>query len=143
SAGYTYTEAHFLEGTLPGGPFVIATDIPIAGREVPLVPRHKFNAAGSVDLPYRLRFSANWTVGSSMIMDNDEPNTPGTRIPWWNSLDLKLAQQYDKVRLALMVNNVLDSKYYTYAVRSAFTVDRSAVYPLPGRTIGISGQISF
>ena len=141
NAGYTYTEARFLEGTLPGSLFAIGTDIPIAGKEVPLVPRHKFNAGGSLDLPYRMRFSANWVAVSSTIMDNDEPNTLGTRIPAWNSLDVKLAQNGQNVRLALMVNNLLNSGYYTYAVRSAFTADRYGVYPLPGRTVGVSGEI--
>ena len=72
----------------------------------------------------------------------DEPNTLGTRIPAWNSLDFKLAQQYDKLRIALMVNNAFNSGYYTYAVRSAFTVDRYAVYPLPGRTVGFSAELA-
>jgi iron complex outermembrane receptor protein len=143
NAGYTYTEAHFLEGTLPGGPFAIGIDIPIAGKEVPLVPRHKFNAGASLDLPYRMRLSANWTWVSSEIMDNDEPNTLGTRIPAWNSLDLKLAQHWQNVRLAVMVNNLFNSGYYTYAVRSAFTADRYGVYPLPGRTVGVSGELVF
>jgi len=142
NAGYAYTEAHFLEGTLPGGPFVIGTDIPIAGREVPLVPRHKVNAGASLELPYRMRFSANWTWVSSEIMDNDEPNTLGKRIPAWNSLDAKLAWDYGKVKLAAMVNNLFNSGYYTYAARSAFTPDRYVVYPLPGRTFGVSGEIA-
>ncbi|HYM27572.1 MAG TPA: hypothetical protein VET66_05455, partial [Steroidobacteraceae bacterium] len=67
--------------------------------------------------------------------------TLGTRIPAWNSLDLKLAQNWQNVRLAAMVNNLFNSGYYTYAVRSAFTADRYGVYPLPGRTIGFSGEL--
>jgi iron complex outermembrane receptor protein len=141
NAGYTYTEAHFLEGTLPGGPFVIGTNMPIAGRRVPLVPRHKFNAGLSCDLAYGTRFSAAWTAVSSEIMDNDEPNTLGRQIPRWNSLDLKLANRQEHFRVALMVNNAFNQGYYTYAVRSNFVPDRYAVYPLAGRTIGVSGEI--
>jgi hypothetical protein len=33
-----------------------------------------------------------------------------------------------------------DGKYYTYAVRSQFTADRYAVYPLPGRTLSLAAQ---
>jgi len=141
NAGYTYTEAHFLEGTLPGGPFVIGTNIPLAGKRVPLVPRHKINAGLSLDFAKGTRFSAAFTGVSSMIMDNDESNTLGTQIPRWYSLDLKLAQKFEHFRVALMVNNALNQGYYTYAVRSQFVADRYAVYPLPGRTIGVSGEI--
>ncbi|MCC6210286.1 MAG: TonB-dependent receptor, partial [Burkholderiales bacterium] len=38
SAAYAYTDARYLKGTFPGGPFVIGTDIDIAGNRVPLVP---------------------------------------------------------------------------------------------------------
>jgi iron complex outermembrane receptor protein len=142
NAGYTYTEAHFLEGTFAGSPFAIGTDIPIGGKRVPLVPRHKVNAGLSWDFAQGTLFSAAFTGVSSMIMDNDEPNTLGTQIPRWYSLDLKLAQKFERIRLALMVNNALNQGYYTYAVRSQFVADRYAVYPLAGRTIGVSGEIS-
>jgi outer membrane receptor protein involved in Fe transport len=36
---------------------------------------------------------------------------------------------------------VFDVDYYTYAVRSAFIADRYAVYPLPGRTFGVSAEV--
>ena len=41
-------------------------------------------------------------------------------------------------RIALAVNNVFDEDYYSYAVRSAFTTDLYSVYPLPGRTVGLT-----
>src|SRR4051812_4809652 len=72
NAGYTYTEAHFLEGTFAGSPFAIGTDIPIGGKRVPLVPRHKVNAGLSWDFAQGTLFSAAFTGVSSMIMDNDE-----------------------------------------------------------------------
>jgi outer membrane receptor protein involved in Fe transport len=39
------------------------------------------------------------------------------------------------------VNNVFDERYYTYAIRSQFTADRYAVYPLPRRTVGLIAEI--
>jgi iron complex outermembrane receptor protein len=70
-------------------------------------------------------------------MDNDEPNTLGRRIPAYSVADVKLAQSFSWGRLAAVVNNVFDQKYYTYAVRSQFIADRYAVYPLPGRTLSL------
>lgn len=70
-------------------------------------------------------------------MDNDEPNTASHRIPSYYVVDLKLAQRYQWGALAATINNLTDEKYYTDAVRSAFTSDRYSVYPLPERTFGL------
>ena len=40
------------------------------------------------------------------------------------------------------MNNLLDEKYYDYAVRSAFTPDRYSVYPLPGRSFGLAAEVA-
>jgi len=141
TAGYAYTDARFLEGVLPGGPFAIGTDMPIAGKTVPLVPRHKFNAAFVWELGAATRLSGALTSLSSQFMDNDEPNTLGVKIPAYSLLDLKLSRDFGWGRLALTLNNLLDADYYTYAVRSAFIADRYAVYPLPGRTFGVSAEV--
>jgi iron complex outermembrane recepter protein len=141
-AGYTYTEAKFLEGTLAGSPFAIGTNMPVAGKRVPLVPRHRLTANASWDVTGETRISAAWVAVSSQIMDNDEPNTLGKSIPAYNVVDLKATQRIQKARVSLIVNNLFNAGYYTYAVRSAFTADRYAVYPLPGRTIGVMGEIS-
>jgi iron complex outermembrane receptor protein len=140
SAAYAYTEAKFLEGTLQGSPFAIGTNIPLAGRTVPLVPRHKLNLGMAWDLAARTRLSGALTAVSEQVMDNDEPNT-GRRIPAYYVVDLKLAQSYGWGRLAATINNLLNEKYYTYAVRSAFTPDRYSVYPLPERTFGVTAEL--
>jgi iron complex outermembrane receptor protein len=141
SAGYAYTDARFREGILPGGPFAIGTNLSIAGNTVPLVPKHKLNASAAWDVAPRTQLSGTLTALSNQVMDNDEPNTLGARIPSFSVLDLKLAQNEKWGRMALSLNNVLNAHYYTYAVRSAFTADRYAVYPLPGRTIGLSVEL--
>jgi iron complex outermembrane receptor protein len=141
SGGYAYTDAKFLEGTLAGSPFAIGTNLPIAGNTVPLVPRHKLNLAVSWELLARTRLSAALTAASSQVMDNDEPNSLGVRIPAYHVADLKLAQEFGWGRVAAVVNNLFNEKYYTYAVRSAFVADRYAVYPLPGTTFGLTVEV--
>ena len=138
--GYAYTDAKFLEGVLAGSPFAIGTNLNVAGKEVPLVPRHKLNAGFAWDISGRTQLSGALTAVSSQFMDNDEPNTLGVKIPAYATVDLKLRHGLDWGRMALMVNNLFGSHYYTYAVRSAFTPDRYAVYPLPGRTVGLSAE---
>src|SRR5437773_2488945 len=56
--------------------------------------------------------------------------------------DVKLAQSFSWGRLAMVLNNVFDRKYYTYAVRSQFTADKYAVYPLPGRTLSLTAEVA-
>jgi iron complex outermembrane receptor protein len=142
AAGYAYTDARFLEGSLAGSPFAIGTDMSVAGRRVPLVPRHKLNLALGWDMAARTRVSANLTAVSEQIMDNDEPNTLAQRIPAYYVLDAKLARSFPWGRLSAALNNALDEKYYSYAARSAFVADRYAAYPLPGRTLSLAAELS-
>jgi iron complex outermembrane recepter protein len=141
AAGYAYTVAKYLEGTLPGGPFVIGTGLSIAGKRVPLVPAHKLNLSIAWDIDPRTRLSGALTALSDQHMDNDEPNTLGAKIPAYAVVDAKLARDFGWGRLAAVVNNAFDERYYTYAVRSQFVADRYAVYPLPGRSYGLALEI--
>ena len=141
AAAYTYTDARVLEGSLAGSPFAIGTGLDVAGKTVPLVPTHKLNASFTWDVTAATRLSGALTSVSSQFMDNDEPNTLGTKIPRYAFADLKLAHRFRWGRIALAVNNVFDSHYYTYAVRSAFFADRYAVYPLPGRSVGLIAEL--
>ncbi len=137
---YAYTDARFLEGVLAGSAFAIGTNLNVTGKHVPLVPRHKLNAGFTWDATGSTQLSGVLTSLSTQFMDNDEPNTLGVKMPAYATLDLKLASRFDWGRLALTVNNLFGSDYYTYAVRSAFVADRYAVYPLPGRTVGILAE---
>lgn len=138
--GYAYTDAKFREGVLAGSPFAIGTNLNVAGKHVPLVPQHKLNAGFAWDISGATQLAGTLTALSSQFMDNDEPNTFGTKIPRYATVDLKLGHRFAWGKMALTVNNLFGSHYYTYAVRSAFVADRYAVYPLPGRTVGLSAE---
>jgi iron complex outermembrane receptor protein len=141
SAAYAYTDAKFLEGTLEGSAFAIGTDIPIAGKTVPLVPRHKVNLGIVWDIAARTQLSGAFSAVSEQVLDNDEPNTLAHRIPAYYVADVKFAQSFGWGRLAATVNNLFGEKYYDYAVRSAFVPDRYSVYPLPERTVSLAVEI--
>ncbi|HEU4350464.1 MAG TPA: TonB-dependent receptor [Burkholderiales bacterium] len=141
SAAYAYTDTKFLEGTLQGSPFAIGTNMPIAGKTVPLVPRHKVNLGIVWDIAVRTQLSGAFTAVSEQVLDNDEPNTLEHRIPAYYVADVKLAQSFRWGRLAATVNNLFGEKYYDYAVRSAFVPDRYSVYPLPERTFSLAAEL--
>jgi iron complex outermembrane receptor protein len=135
SAAYAYTDARFLQGTLPG------TTASVAGRAVPLVPRHKVNAGVLWDASAQTYLSFLVTAVGQQVMENDESNTFPRRIPAYASADLKLGQGFGWGRLAFAVNNLLDKKYYGYAVNSTVS-DQFNVYPLPGRTFALTAEVA-
>lgn len=125
SGAYTLAYAKFTGGNYNG--------VDLDGNNVPLVPRHKLsaNAAWQISPSLRLLTSANYV--SDQYMDNDEPNTLGVKIPAYTVVDTRLEYKTGGWTLAAAANNLFDEAYYTYAVRSSFTPDRYAAYPLPGR----------
>ena len=130
---YTYTDARFRSGVLAGPP-----PVDIAGKTVPLVPRHKLNAGASWAFTQNTRLSAMVAYTGEQFMDNDEGNTLGVKIPAYTVTDLKLSHRQGDWTLSAVINNLFDRQYYNYAVRSQFVADRYNAYPLPERNAGVS-----
>ena len=141
-ASYTYMEAKFREGVLPGGPFTV-TNVVVAGKTVPLVPRHKLSVSASWAITGRTQLNALASYVGEQYMDNDEGNTFYTRIPAYTVVDLKLVHQEGGWRFSAAVNNLLNEKYYNYGVRSQFTPDRHNAYPLPERNFTVTAEYVF
>ena len=141
-AAYSYIDAQFREGVLPGSAFS-QLNVQLAGRSVPLVPRNKLsvNAAWAISANTRLSAVANY-VGAQ-FMDNDEGNTLGVKIPAYTVVDMKLGYRRGPWRAGLAVNNLLGKSYYNYAVRSQFVADRYNVYPLPERNFSVNVAYDF
>ena len=141
-ASYTLTEAKFREGVLPGGPFT-ALNVVVAGKTVPLVPRHKANLNASWAITAKTRLNALVSYVGEQYMDNDEGNTFFTHIPAYTVVDVKLVHQEGGWRFTAAANNLLGEQYYNYAVRSQFVADRYNAYPLPERNFTVAAEYSF
>ena len=141
-AAYSYIDARFREGVLPGSAFS-QLNVQLAGRSVPLVPRNKLsvNAGWAINANTRLSVVANH-VGAQ-FMDNDEGNTLGVKIPAYTVVDLKLLYRNGPWTIGGAVNNLFGKSYYNYAVRSQFVADRYNVYPLPERNATINVGYAF
>ncbi len=137
-ATYAYTEAKFLEGAFDGS----SGPVDIAGKTVPLVPQDKVTAFANWAISERVFLTVTLRYVSDQFMDNDETNDFGTKIPAYSVVDLKYSHQLDGWRLGLIVNNLLDEKYYNYAVRS-LTSDAFNAYPLPERTVTAFAEYRF
>jgi len=141
-AAYTYTDARFLSGVLPGGSFT-QLNVDIAGKEVPLVPKHKLNLGATWSINERTQLSGAIAYVGSQYMDNDESNTLGEKIPAYTTTDIKFTHRSGAWQLSAAVNNAFDSQYYSYAVKSQYTAGKYNAYTLPGRTmyLGLSYQL--
>jgi iron complex outermembrane receptor protein len=117
--------------------------VSIAGKTVPLVPRHKLTANAAWAINAETRLSAVVNHVGTQFMDNDEGNTLGVKIPAYTVLDLKLVYRSGAWTLGAAVNNLFGEKYFNYAVRSQFVADRYNVYPLPERNMTISAMYEF
>ena len=135
---YAYTEAKYLEGSFPSA----GGSVDIAGKTVPLVPRDKltFNAHWAITGDAYMTLAYRYV--SDQFMDNDEPNDFGTKIPAYSVFDWKYSHRFNAWQAGLVVNNLLDEKYYTYAVRSTAT-DAYNAYPLPERTVTVFAEYQF
>ncbi len=142
SAAYAYTDARFREGVLPGSAFT-ATDVVIAGKRVPLVPKHKANIGVAWTIAPATRLSAAAAYVGRQFMENDEGNTLEETIPAYFVADLKLMHEVGAWRLSAAINNLFDRKYYNYAVRSQFVPDRFNAYPLPERNASVALEYTF
>jgi iron complex outermembrane recepter protein len=67
-------------------------------------------------------------------MDNDSANVQPF-IPRQAVVDLRIGGEYQNLFWSLALHNLFDTKYFDYAVASAFTLGRYNAYPLPGRTV--------
>ncbi|MCC7483981.1 MAG: TonB-dependent receptor [Burkholderiales bacterium] len=135
---YTFAAAEIREGTFPGSAFT-TRDVAIAGRTVPLVPRHRVAASASWAISGRTRLNASFVWVDEQYMDNDEGNT-GVKIPSYAVADVKLQHRAGAWRFTAAVVNLFDEKYYNYAVRSPAAADRYNAYPLPERGFMLTAE---
>ena len=141
NASGTWTDARFLSGVLPGT-WGLMNNV-IAGKNVPLVPRQKFNIGGDWEFLAKTRLKANLAHVGKQYMDNDEANDLGVMIPAYTLINLKLERQVDKWTLALAANNLTNQKYFSYAVKSQFNATRYNAYPMPERALFVSAAYGF
>lgn len=128
--GLAYTRAVFREG-------------PFMGSDIPLVSRHTGNLGVTWNIWQNyFVFDATLRAWSERFMDNDQANAQ-KHIPANATADLKLSGAIDRFFWSVGVNNVLDAKYYDYAVASSFTPGRFSAYPLPGRTYMVKAGATF
>ena len=141
NAAYTYIDAKFLSGVLPGVSWT-TINVNIADKRVPVVPRQKLNLGAAWAISEQTLLNASVTHVDSQFMENDEANT-GKKIPAYTVADIKLVHKTGPWRLSSSVNNLFDQKYFSYAASSTDGSGRYSAYPLPGRTLFIGASYQY
>lgn len=131
---YTYTDAYFRRGSFGG--------VNVSGNTVPLVPRHQASAGGTLRIGPKTRFAATMNYVGEQLFDNDQANTATRRMPDYVTVDLKVTHQLNKLLLSLAVNNLLDEKYFSYAIRNAAGTSFSAL-PARERNVWLTVKYQF
>ncbi len=126
---YTYLNAEFRDGLYEN-------------NANPLVPKHAYLLGLRATLPAKIKASLNWQHVSATYFANDLTNNFNQKIPSYQRVDLKVSKSFDKLDIALSVNNVFDEEYFSYGVNSTSGNNYNA-YPLPERTFSISAAYQF
>ena len=127
---YTYAVSEFRSGNFGG--------VSLAGKDVPLVPRHAANAGFGWAFAPRTRLDASLRYVGRQIFDADETNAFGRRVPDYMVVDLKLSHMTSSWLLAASVKNLFDEKYFSYGVFTGFPT--YAALPAPGRSVFLSAE---
>lgn len=132
-ANYTHTVAEFRAGSFGG--------VPVAGNEVPLVPRHAANAGLGWAFAPRTRLDAVVRHVGEQRFDGDEINTFGRKIPAYTVIDVKLMHETGGWLMSAAVNNLFNEQYFSYGVFTGFPT--FSALPAPERSIFVSAQYAF
>jgi iron complex outermembrane recepter protein len=128
--GAAYTQAVFREGQF-------------AGKDIPLVSRWSGNTGVTWNIWQKfLVLDVTARLWSERRMDNDQRNIQPL-IPANATVDAKIGGEYKHFFWSAAVQNLLDAKYFDYAIASATTLGYYNGYPQPGRTVLLRAGATF
>tara|TARA_Y100000590_G_scaffold403049_1_gene489323 strand:- start:755 stop:2785 length:2031 start_codon:yes stop_codon:yes gene_type:complete len=126
---FTFAKAKYTSGNQGS----YATDF--EGKDVPLVPQYSLDSILEYKILDTLKLNYKIKYQDDMRMESDDENFQNSKIPSYIISNVDLFYKYNKFHSSLSINNILDDKYYNYAVASSSTVGSYNAYPEPGREI--------
>lgn len=108
------------------------------GKDIPLTPRHTLSlrADGSPAPGHRIDAGVNLVASQSPDFSN------ACKMPSYTTADLRYAYRWSLAELAIGVNNLTNTKYYTQAF-SCVNGAVSSIYPEAGRAITASVRLQY
>lgn len=113
------------------------------GKTIPMSPKTIFNARAD------WRFSAHQTIGASMSYVASQQITGDftnqNRIPSYAIANLRYGYQFKNAELSLLVKNVLDKSYYTYATDAYDLLNNryTSLYPDQRRSLMSTVRVNY
>jgi len=135
TAAYSYTVAKFREGVYSG--------VDVSGNNIPLVPRQRAALGLSWNLSGKTALSSEVLYVGEQYYDNDQTNTFASRMPAYNTVDIKLSHQAVHWTWVAAVNNLFNEKYFTYAVSSTSSPGTYNAYPMQERSFSLRAKYRF
>ena len=138
SASVTWQQATFRSG--------VANSVNLAGKTVPLVPRHMASLSLGWSPSEATRVGVQWQYVGSQRLDNDQANQFAHKLAAYSLINAKVSHDYSKtVGVSLSVNNLLDKQYASYGIRSGSTgtTGKYNLYPEAGRNMQASVTIKY
>lgn len=132
NANLTFNDARFRSGTIAG--------VDVSGKRIPLVPERLANVGVTWRVAEHWKFTAGAKHVGHQIYDNDQANTFPGRMPSYSVFDARVLTDRDAWSLSLAANNLLDKRYYNYAIRNGAGTSFNA-YPQVGRTFMATLQL--
>jgi iron complex outermembrane recepter protein len=133
SAAYTYAEAEFRSGSMGG--------TPIAGNDVPLVPRHAASLGAGWKFMPKARIDAALRYTGEQRYDGDELNTFNQKMPAYTVVDMKLGYDQADWRFTAGIQNLFNEHYFSYGVFTGFPT--YSALPAPERMLYVSARYTF
>jgi iron complex outermembrane receptor protein len=133
SGALNLREAKFRSGTYGG--------VDVSGNDIPMVPARTANAALAWRLAPRTTLVADLRYVGPQRFDNDQANS-FRRMPAYTVLDLRVSHEVAGWRLGLSINNALDERYFSYAVRNAAGTTFNA-FPERRRWVSVVAEYAF
>jgi len=134
---FTFAKAKYTSGNQGS----YATDF--EGKDVPLVPQYSLDSILEYEILDTLKLNSKIKYQDDMRMESDDENFQNSKIPSYVISSVDLFYNYNKFYSSLSINNILDDKYYNYAVASSSTNGSYNAYPEPGREINFTVGIKF
>jgi iron complex outermembrane receptor protein len=118
----------------------------LAGLKVPLVSTYNYNMGLAYKINSNTNASLEWSYVDDKYPSNDQENIEPV-IPGYHLIDTRISTSTKKNKWSFGINNILDTKYYDFAVTSTTHMDssygRRSVYPLMGRNISLDYTYNF
>ena len=130
-ANVSAVDARFRDGQFAGAD--------VRGKSIPLVPRETANVGGTWSVSDNSQIGLSIAHVGKQRYDNDQANTFPGQMPSYQTVAVQFSHRLEGMTLRASIGNLLNEKYYTYAIRNGAGTSFNA-YPQPGRAIVFAAE---